>query len=93
MPHWVVGSTERIAQMSGDYDPENLTHFNFTGAWGVDGVDLGANTKHDGRTVIFFGDVPPQHGRRWMSFAKILAVHRMRNLWRNRTGRQLRFLP
>lgn len=65
MPHWVEGSTERLAQISGDYDPENLTHFNFTGAWGVDGVDLGANTEHDGRTYIFFGDVPLQHGRTW----------------------------
>lgn len=63
MPHWLAGSTERIAQMSGDYDPEKLVHINFTGAWGVDGVDLGANTEHNGLTLIFFGDVPTPHGR------------------------------
>ena len=26
MPQWVAGSTRRIAQMTGDYDPEGLTH-------------------------------------------------------------------
>lgn len=61
MPQWIPGSTKRIAQMSGDYDPEGLTHFNDTGDWGVSGVDLGANTEHDGRTFIFFGDVPPDN--------------------------------
>jgi hypothetical protein len=58
MPQWIEGSTKRIAQMTGDYDPEGLPHFNTTGGWAVHGVDLGANTEHDGRTFIFFGDVP-----------------------------------
>ena len=62
MPQWIEGSTKRIAQMTGDYDPEGLTHFNNTAIWGVAGVDLGANTEHDGRTFIFFGDVPPDNG-------------------------------
>jgi hypothetical protein len=57
MAQWVQGSTKRIAQMTGAYDPEGLTHFNNTGAWGVAGVDLGANTEHDGRTFIFFGGI------------------------------------
>src|SRR3982750_1285003 len=65
MPQWLPGSTKRIAQMSGDYDPEFLTHFNDTVPWAVDGLDLGANTEHEGRTFIFFGDVPLQHGRQW----------------------------
>ncbi len=58
--------TRRLAQLTGDYDPEGLPHVNFTGAWGVEGADLGANTDHDGRLFIFFGDVPQrQTGRRW----------------------------
>ena len=62
MPHWIPGSTQRIAQLTGDYDPEFHTHFVETSAWGVSGTDLGANTEHDGRTFIFFGDVPrPPH--------------------------------
>jgi hypothetical protein len=62
MPRWLPGSTRRIAQLTGDYDPEFLTHFTSTGAWGVDGTDLGANTEHDGRTYVFFGDVPRPPG-------------------------------
>jgi hypothetical protein len=62
MPHWVPGSTQRIAQLTGDYDPEFRTHFATTSRWGVAGVDLGANTEHDGRTFIFFGDVVPSPG-------------------------------
>jgi len=58
MPHWLPGSTRRIAQLTGDYDPEFQPHFTSTGGWAVDGTDLGANTEHDGRTFIFFGDVP-----------------------------------
>src|SRR5215831_3911542 len=62
MPHWVPGSTHRIAQLTGDYDPEFKTHFATTSRWGVAGVDLGANTEHDGRTFVFFGDVVPSPG-------------------------------
>jgi len=65
MPQWIPGSTTRLAQLTGNYDPEFLTHFASTDVWGVDGVDLGANTVHDGKTFIFFGDVPLQAGRTW----------------------------
>lgn len=58
MPQYVNISTKRIVQLTGDYDPEGLAHFNTTGAWGVEGVDLGANTEHEGRLFIFFEDVP-----------------------------------
>src|SRR5262245_7750988 len=37
---------ERLAQLTGDYDPEDKAHINYTGAWGVPGVDLGATTEH-----------------------------------------------
>jgi hypothetical protein len=57
----VQGSTRRLAQLTGDYDPEGLPHLNATGAWGIDGADLGANTEHEGRLYIFFGDVPQRH--------------------------------
>jgi hypothetical protein len=50
--------TKRIVQLTGDYDPENLPHFNNTLQWGVEGTDLGANTEHEGKLFIFFGDVP-----------------------------------
>lgn len=55
--------TERLAQLSGDYDPENKPHINYTGSWGVRGVDLGANTEHcdpngqNCKLYVFFGDV------------------------------------
>ncbi|WP_394836069.1 hypothetical protein LVJ94_04075 [Pendulispora rubella] len=49
-------STERLAQLTGNYDPEGKPHFGNTVPWGVEGVDLGANTEYDGRTIIFFGD-------------------------------------
>jgi hypothetical protein len=61
---WIPGSTSRLAQLTGDYDPEFLTHFASTGVWGVEGTDLGANTVHDGKTLIFFGDVPLLDPRR-----------------------------
>jgi hypothetical protein len=32
------------------------------GKWGAAGTDLGANTEHNGRTYIFFGDVAPTRG-------------------------------
>jgi hypothetical protein len=55
-----VVEVARIAQLTGDRDPEdpNRPILNPTGAWGVPGVDLGASTEHDGRLFFFFGDVP-----------------------------------
>jgi hypothetical protein len=59
-----VVKTERLGQLTGNPDPENLPSLNATdsGEWagsGVVGTDLGANTDHNGRLFIFFGDVVP----------------------------------
>ncbi|MEO5681017.1 MAG: hypothetical protein ABIQ88_00185 [Chitinophagaceae bacterium] len=56
MPNYVHGSTIRLSQLTGNYDPENKYHFNFTEEWKCMGVDLGASTEHDDATFIFFGD-------------------------------------
>ena len=61
-----VVRTERLGQLTGNPDPENLPSLNATDSveWagsGVVGTDLGANTDHpdhNGRLFIFFGDVP-----------------------------------
>jgi hypothetical protein len=53
----IVLETTRVAQLTGDRDPENLPIINPTKNWGVAGVDLGANTEHDGKLCFFFGDV------------------------------------
>jgi hypothetical protein len=70
---YVPASTLRIASLTagstinppgswpGDTDPEGLPHPNNPLAWGVPGVDLGANTDHDGKLFFFFGDVPPEN--------------------------------
>jgi hypothetical protein len=52
-----VVRTERVGQLSGLRDPEGRRVINPTEDWTVVGVDLGANTEHDGRLVFFFGDV------------------------------------
>jgi predicted Fe-Mo cluster-binding NifX family protein len=57
MPRYIDGSTQRLAQLTGDYDPDGLPHVNFTTSWGCLGVDLGANTIHDDATFVYFGDV------------------------------------
>lgn len=61
VPQWVPGSTRRLAQLTGDYDPEGRPHVNFTGRYGCVGADLGASTIYDDATFIYFGDVvtPP----------------------------------
>jgi predicted Fe-Mo cluster-binding NifX family protein len=62
MPQYLDGSTQRLAQISGDYDPDGLPHFNITSGWGCLGVDLGANTIHDDATFVYFGDVVTPEG-------------------------------
>ena len=42
-------------------DAEQWPLLTDTGKWGAVGVDLGANTEHNGRTYIFFGDVATSH--------------------------------
>ena len=59
-----VVRTERLGQLTGNPDPGNLPSLNSTGSaeWagsGVVGTDLGANTDHNGRLFVFFGDVVP----------------------------------
>jgi hypothetical protein len=56
-------ATKRIAQITGERDPEGFPHVNFTERWGVQGADLGANTTFNGRLFIFFGDVPGAPGQ------------------------------
>ena len=72
MPNYRLSSTSRLSQLTGDFDPQpdglppdpdgGPAHVNFTGAWGVEGVDLGANVTHAGQLIIFFGDVPQVGG-------------------------------
>jgi hypothetical protein len=57
-PKLRVIRTDRVAQLTGDVDPEGLPVPNRTSRWGVRGVDLGANTEHAGKVYFFFGDVP-----------------------------------
>src|SRR5215207_7989352 len=45
---YVPGSTLRMCQITGDYDPEGLTHINCTGRWGIEGTDLGVSVEHQG---------------------------------------------
>jgi Domain of unknown function (DUF4185) len=54
---YVPASTQRICQITGDYDPEGLPHINYTGQWSIDGTDLGISVEHQGNLFIFFGDV------------------------------------
>jgi hypothetical protein len=55
---YVPASTQRICQMTGDFDPEGLPHINFTGQWGIEGTDMGIPVEHQGKLYILFGDVP-----------------------------------
>ena len=55
---YVPTSTQRICQMTGDYDPEGLPHINDTGQWGIEGTDFGVTAEHQGKLFILFGDVP-----------------------------------
>ena len=64
--------TTRITQLTGGYDPEGKPFLNDTVPWAVAGVDLGANTEHNGRLYIFFGDVVPAVG---------FVLHRPRWCW------------
>ena len=58
-------STTRITQLTGGYDPEGKPFLNGTLPWGVAGVDLGANTEHNGKLYFFFGDVVPTGPGAW----------------------------
>ncbi len=62
--HWIA--TERVGQLTGSErapghltDPIDWPLTNDSGQWRVAGVDLGANTMHNGQLYFFFGDVIP----------------------------------
>jgi hypothetical protein len=54
-------NTTRLAQMTGDSDPDGLVHYFPTGEAGVPGVDLGSSARYGDRTFVYFGD-EPSHG-------------------------------
>ena len=61
MTDWL--STTRLAQVSGGYDPQGLTHFGNSPEIGIAGTDLGASIHHGGVTYVYFGDVILDPGR------------------------------
>ncbi len=67
--------TTRITQLTGGYDPEGKPFLNNTVPWGVAGVDLGANTEHNGRLYFFFGDVVPTRRGSWPPYDSDLIAY------------------
>ena len=55
---FVPASTQRMCQLTGNFDPERLPHINCTGQWGIEGTDMGVPVEHQGKLYILFGDVP-----------------------------------
>src|SRR5450759_1195151 len=68
-------STTRITQLTGGYDPEGKPFLNDTVPWQVAGVDLGANTEHNGKLYFFFGDVVTTRGRSWPPYDSDLIAY------------------
>ena len=68
-------ATTRITQLTGGYDPEGKPFLNHTVPWQVAGVDLGANTEHNGRLYFFFGDVVPTRGNSWPPYDSDLIAY------------------
>jgi hypothetical protein len=52
----IHGATERICQLTGNYDPEDLPHRNDSTLAGVGGTDLGFPIEHREGLVFLFGD-------------------------------------
>jgi len=67
--------TSRITQLTGGYDPEGKPFLNDTVPWRVAGVDLGANTEHNGKLYFFFGDVVPTGGGSWPPYDSDLIAY------------------
>jgi hypothetical protein len=67
--------TARVTQLTGGYDPEGKPFVNDTVPWQVAGVDLGANTEHNGRLYFFFGDVVPTGGSSWPPYDSDLVAY------------------
>ncbi len=55
---YVRGSTEKICQVTGDFDRQKLqpTKNRTESRFGVSGTDLGYSFEHDGKTFFLFGD-------------------------------------
>jgi hypothetical protein len=53
----LTGSSRTVGELSLTTDWTNRPLLNETSRFGVNGIDLGANTEHNGRLYIFFGDV------------------------------------
>jgi hypothetical protein len=68
-------ATTRITQLTGGYDPEGKPFLNDTVPWQVAGVDLGANTEHNGRLYFFFGDVVPTRSGAWPPYDSDLVAY------------------
>ena len=52
----IHGATERICQLTGNYDPEDLPHRNDSTQAGVGGTDLGFPVEFRENLVFLFGD-------------------------------------
>jgi hypothetical protein len=72
MPLEELISTSRVGQITGSIDkqtwpqlvdPMGWPLLTDTGVWGAVGADLGANTDHDDRLYIFFGDTATNQGK------------------------------
>jgi len=61
---YVSGSTQKICQLTGEYDRERRQYtINRTGSkYHLKGTDLGASFQHKGRTWFLFGDSVPTDG-------------------------------
>ncbi|MFG3223941.1 hypothetical protein ACGF07_04035 [Kitasatospora sp. NPDC048194] len=55
--HITLVDTKRLAQLTGDRDPQDWPMMNLTSGWNVVGVDEGPTTEHEGRLYVYFGDV------------------------------------
>ncbi len=53
----LTGSARIVGELSLTTDWTHWPLLNETSRFGVNGIDLGANTEHNGRLYIFFGDV------------------------------------
>lgn len=69
---WIVGSTQKMQQLLGDYDKhlkQPTATQTFT-RFGVRGADLGSPFGHKGRIIFLFGDTIGKHGGDSMGFTE-----------------------
>ncbi len=52
----IHGATQRICQLTGNYDPEDLPHINDSTTAGVGGTDLGFPVVYGEQLIFLFGD-------------------------------------